>query len=108
MNTAERLADALDSWHRITLSDVQKAAAELRRLSAELEAARQQMEAQKAEWFVWDAKRKALEKDAERYRWLREYYSPDIGRYASEMDLAFFENDDVLDATIDAAIKGTP
>lgn len=36
MSEAARLADALDSWHMITLSDVQKSAAELRRLAAEL------------------------------------------------------------------------
>ena len=39
-------------------------AAELRRLQAENEALRKQMEAQKDEWLSWNAKRQGLEADA--------------------------------------------
>lgn len=49
--------------------------AELKLENAELvkalEEARKQMEAQKDEWLSWEAKRRDLEKDAERYRRLR-------------------------------------
>ena len=43
-------------------------------LERQLEEARKQMEAQKNEWLSWEAKRKALEKDAERYRWIRKQH----------------------------------
>lgn len=77
MSEAERLANLLDMhWiehHRCHPSDApmcEAAAAELRRLSAELAEVRKQMDAQKDEWLSWDAKRSALEKDSERLDWL--------------------------------------
>ena len=48
-----------------------------------------------------------LRKDAERYRWLKEYYCPEVGRYETPIDRAF-TYDIGLDDAIDAAMKGTP
>lgn len=46
-------------------------------------------------------------RDAERYRWLKEYYSPETnGRYMTDVDRGFLGAD--LDAAIDAAMKKAP
>ena len=49
----------------------------------------------------------ALKNDAERYRWLKEYYCPEVGRYETPIDRAF-TYDIGLDDAIDAAMKGKP
>lgn len=49
----------------------------------------------------------ALAADAARYRWLREFYCPEFGRYETAIDRAFRGFIDAeLDAAIDAAMKG--
>ena len=97
MSEALKLAELLErdpsEWGGLSLG--WKAAAELRRLSAELEKVRQQMEAQKDEWLSWEAKRSALEKDAGRWR-----------TFLSTRPQATHE---VINQAIDdAAMKGTP
>jgi hypothetical protein len=48
----------------------------------------------------------AVRKDSERYRWLREYYSPEVqGRYMTDVDRGFYSDGDELDSAIDAAMK---
>jgi ribosomal protein S15P/S13E len=45
------------------------------------------------------------DKDAARYQWLKEYYSPESNpRYMGELDRAFLGDGSGLDAAIDAAI----
>lgn len=91
-------------------------AAELLRLHIENKALRKQIEIQKDEWLTWEAKRGALEKDAERYRYLR---SDDIETPNGQreicvmlMRLPFMEDqrdetlvESELDAAIDAALN---
>lgn len=44
--------------------------------------------------------------DAERYRWLREYYSPEVqDRYMTDVDRGFYSDGELLDEAIDAAMK---
>lgn len=85
------LADECEESARAWANEVttrQQAAAELRRLHAENE---------------------ALRKDAERYRWLREYYSPECsGRYMTDIDRGWYGDGIDLDDAIDAAMKGQP
>ena len=74
MSRASELADDITpSKDNVPeLGNLLDAAAELRRLdrvNAELVA---QNEAQKNEWLAWDSKRMSLERDAARYRWLRD------------------------------------
>jgi hypothetical protein len=46
------------------------------------------------------------QKDAERYRWLREFYSPECsGRYMTDIDRAWYGDGPDLDAAIDEALK---
>lgn len=79
MSEALRFADLVEH-DPLTYSD--EAAAELRRLSAELE---------------------KVSKDAERYRWLRDVASGDVwGRIGNVYA------PDETDEAIDAAMKGTP
>lgn len=45
-------------------------------------------------------------KDAERYRWLREYYSPECsGRYMTDIDRGWYGDGIDLDAAIDADMQ---
>lgn len=83
---ALRLADVFDKeGYAVFTDDMRKAAAELRRLHDENE---------------------ALRKDAERYRWLREFYSPEcIGRYMTDIDRGWYGDGIDLDDAIDAAMK---
>ena len=81
-------------------------------LRAELEAARKQMESQKDEWLKWEAKRTALEKDADRYRWLRVNSCWTKGGLVvtsvKNVQLgAMCPTDTTLDQTIDAAMEAT-
>jgi hypothetical protein len=47
-----------------------------------------------------------VQKDAERYRWLREFYSPECsGRYMTDIDRAWYGDGPDLDAAIDEALK---
>lgn len=80
MSRASELADAITpSKDNVPeLGDLLSAAAELRRLEAEVERLNrvnaelvEANEAQKNEWLAWDAKRKDLERDANLYRVLR-------------------------------------
>lgn len=88
--------------HEYAISYAQAYAAPLIARVAELE---RQNEAQKDEWLSWEAKRAALEKDAERYRWLQCFYIPPIdGDEWDAMDKAVACGGTVLDAAIDAAI----
>jgi hypothetical protein len=51
------------------------------------------------------AETEALRKDAERYRWLKEYYSPQTdSRWMTDVDRGFLGED--LDAAIDAEKGG--
>ena len=45
-----------------------------------------------------------INRDSDRYRWLKEYYCPEVGRYETEIDRAFI-NSKGLDESIDAEIK---
>lgn len=80
MSKAQELADKLTSgistgsdWPN-TEDEVLRlnAAAELRRLDRVNAELVKQNEAQKDEWLSWEAKRKGLEREAERYRWVRD------------------------------------
>lgn len=84
--------------------------AELEHVSAELAEVRKQIGAQKDEWLSWDAKRSALEKDAERYLKLVRLFGVTklpcllesvVGDYVADGKQA-------IDSAIDAAMKGTP
>lgn len=62
----------------------------------------------KDEWLAWDEKRKALEADAERYRWLRDVHTHHytVTRYVGGATIPRFEGAQ-LDAAIDAARSKT-
>ena len=48
-----------------------------------------------------------LERDAARYRWLKEYYSPECqGRYMTDIDRGWYGDGSELDEAIDAAMGG--
>jgi len=72
----------------------------LKEAADEIERMRLQLENQKAEWLAWDEKRIALERDAARYRWLRDNPWPPI----LEADILLHRNAR-WDAAIDAAMK---
>lgn len=59
-----------------------------------------QNEAQKDEWLSWEAKRAALEKDAARYRWLRDTGDATWRPFGLREGYSAQQ----ADATIDAAI----
>lgn len=77
-----------------------------------LNEAKRQMEAQKDEWLSWEAKRKGLEADAARYRWLTKWIdtrwtivNPNTP-YGKIDESVFRVGADKRDAAIDAAMKG--
>lgn len=86
--------------------------ARIAELERQLAEARKQMEIQKDEWLSWEAKRKALGRDAERYRWLRDVAHPDYGPAVAEHQCNdwgrwyyAFPSSAELDAAIDNAMK---
>ena len=104
---ALRLAKGLRDG-TLLLSERDEAAEWLERLHAENEALREQNEAQRDEWLAWDAKRKDLERDAGRYRWLRKALADRSknGRSHHFCSIAEGRPED-LDEAIDA-MKGQP
>lgn len=78
----------------------------------ERDALREQMERQKNEWLSWEGKRRGLELDAERYRWLREQPidgAPGVPVVAmpNGMRSGYYLNHETADYAIDAARKAT-
>ena len=89
--------------------------ARIAELERELEEARKQMDAQKAEWLAWEAKRKALEKDAERWAHACKGSNKQINVCSWDRDayefVGYAMKKDSIDAIADAeiaAMKGTP
>ena len=113
---AKRLEDEADfDIHHMAKNAMVHAAAELRRLSEELEKVRKQMEAQKDEWLSWDAKRKTLEMDAERWAHACKGNNKQINVCSWDNDayefVGYAMKKDAIDAIADAeiaAMKGTP
>ncbi len=69
---------------------------------------REELERWKETWLGWNAKRAALEADAERYRWLRDKarsvdWTQDINGWSWEQHCRI--GGQVMDAAIDAALK---
>ena len=101
-----RLADELRRLHDELKECQDQRRAAFRRieeLERQLEEARKKIDAQKDEWLSWEAKRKVLEKDADRYRWLRDldhWPAP----FASSQSPEPVRGAD-LDSAIDAAMK---
>ena len=84
-------------------------------LEQELEKVRQQMEAQKAEWLSWEAKRKTLEMDAERWAHACKGNNKQINVCSWDNDayefVGYAMKKNAIDAIADAeiaAMKGTP
>lgn len=84
-------------------------------LERQLEEARKQMEVQKEEWLAWEAKRKALEKDAERWAHACKGSNKQINVCSWDNDayefVGYAMKKDAIDAIADAeiaAMKGTP
>lgn len=67
---------------------------------------RLQLENEKAEWLAWDEKRIALERDAARYRWLRDVHTDHytVTRFVGGALIPRLHGT-YLDAAIDAAMK---
>lgn len=121
MTKAERLAEALDEiWvepnlcHYKVAPKVEGAAAELRRLAAENEALKRELEKAKALPMKYrrmefnaqlQAENEALRKDAERYRWLRDAGDSTWTPLGKRPGVKFAHE---IDAAIDAAMKETP
>lgn len=108
MSRATELAKRLSQLANLEaneLADVMNEAADelerLDRVNAELAA---QNEAQKDEWLSWDAKRKDLERDSARYRWLRTYSKTGIRYRCGENATAnhFMLSGKELDGVIDS------
>jgi hypothetical protein len=76
---------------------------ECRTLRARVADLERQNKAARDDWFSWDERREGLEKDAARYRWLRDNY----GAHAAYSAAWFNQNDPALfDSDIDAEMKG--
>jgi hypothetical protein len=114
----EAAANHLVNVTMIPASLARDASAELRRQHAEIESLRSQLAEAATEIRAEQERRRAeiraqlareleaVRKDAERYRWLREYYSPEVqGRYMTDVDRGFYSDGDELDSAIDAAMK---
>lgn len=115
---AQQYADASATWHVENLYGGSKSYteecrkdkaaigvdlfSELRRLAAENEALRKQIESQKDEWLSWAAKRKGLEKDAARYRFLCDFRGQ---RTELCFDGESYRGKVEFDAAIDSAMK---
>lgn len=110
---AEALEKRLDCSSLVLTADVERAAAELRRLSAENVAAVSSFLSADEERIRLRAERDALVADAERYRWLRERYptlTREMPAKALGLDLRrlYVNTREKFDAAIDAARKDHP